>query len=155
MEPLWRQKTKDESLGVERRARSRVEKREGELTGQLVNTYNWIDALTPPWQRSMAEVQELEDEDDNADLDALPRSTKLCVAELQRLGVPANSPSGLKVRRFHDQMARLSTLTRTQTFPFTLLPLDPFSAPLSALPCPVLTPAMRSRCLPACGRGAA
>lgn len=113
MAPLWRQKFKDECKEVENRARSRRErKRSAELALGLSDKYNF-DAWIPPWVKKVKDLEgdEAKTEENAENGEAGPgvlRSTRLIVAELQRIRVPATSDAADKIVYFHEAMVKLS-----------------------------------------------
>ena len=107
MAPLWRQKYKDECKEVEARARSRAErKRDAAAFLNLTEKYAF-DQWIPPWARKCDQGEKEEDEE--AADGGITRSTRLIVAELQHLGVPATSDAADKIIRFHETLMDLST----------------------------------------------
>ena len=77
-------------------------KRDAALALKLTNEYGF-DKWEPPWARKYDQGEKEEDEE------GVTRSTRMIVAELQRIGVPATSDAADKIVRFHEDLIQMST----------------------------------------------
>lgn len=108
MAPLWHQKFKDECKEVERRARSRAERKRDAAAALKLNDEYGFDKWVPTWARKGSHEQKVDDEEDAEAGPGVTHSTRLIVAELQRIGVPATSDAADKIVLFHEAIMKMS-----------------------------------------------
>ena len=109
MAPLWHQKFQDECKEVERRARSRAERKRVASKALNLNGEYGFDKWLPPWAKKGGHEQKEEEEEDAEAGRGVTHSTRLIVAELHRIGVPATSDAADKIVLFHEAIMKMST----------------------------------------------
>lgn len=115
MAPLWKQKKKQEGIGVSKRARSHAERRRNAIVSMGLNKATNFDALKAPWDRDFRDLAKDDDEEnwedgDDSLVQQAVKTTRSFSAELQKLGVPGTSNPALLIRDFYEDIARLSQL---------------------------------------------
>ena len=114
MAPLWKQKKKESNAMVDSRARSAAERDRAALLG-LNDKFEFDKWLTKPYEQSANALgKELDEEagaeGEEADAEGSVSTTRLPVAELQKLMVPVSSVPAKALRSFHANVADISAL---------------------------------------------
>jgi hypothetical protein len=97
-----------QGVSVSRRALSRAElKRGAALALGLAGSFEF-DKLKAPWQLRRCGKGPDEEDEENEEECKMGRSTRFSIADIQKLGCPANSEPVFKLMKFHEKMGALS-----------------------------------------------